>query len=405
MNLARIGITIGIVALGSSFFMFERSAETTVPKPQIEVAEAQVEEPGVALSSYTVKDGDTFATILEDWGIGYETILDILGAASSTYDFTRVRVGRDLRYAAEGSNLKRLEYDMDTEEMVIVEYKNGSYSAFAQPITYETQRTLVRGSIDTSLFEAGLQAGLAEGTIVDYAEVFAWDIDFATEIQKGDEFVVLYDKRIRDGKDAPSGRIYAGKFVLSGDERYGFYFETPDGKGAYYTQEGESLVKQFLKAPLSYSRITSGYTYARFHPALGRTTPHRAIDYAAPMGTPVLATADGTVNFAAWNGGYGRFVIIHHNDTYTTRYAHLSGFGQGIRPGTRVKQGQVIGYVGSTGFSTGPHLHYEIMQNGTLVNPLTIELPAGDPISDDQREAFRRVVDEFKPELDSQSEG
>lgn len=402
----RSGIFI-IIAIGlfvGSFFTFTKALDGTKEGDDSVVVEDQIEdqvkESNIPLSSYVVGEGDTFATILEGWGIDYYEMLDVLEAASSTYDFTRVRLGRELRYSVTDSVLKRLEYDIDTEDMVIVEHDGTAYRAYKESIAYDIEVVTEKGRIEDSLFAAGLRAGIAEETILKVAEIFAWEVDFATEIQKGDTFVFTYEKRYRNGELASSGDVFVGKFITSGKEHYGFYFEAPDGTDGYYNEKGESLIRQFLKAPLTYSRITSGFTYARFHPTLGRNTKHLAIDYAAPLGTPILSTADGTVTFAGYNGGYGNFVVVHHNDTYTTRYAHLNSYARGIRNGTKVEQGQVIGYVGSTGFSTGPHLHYEIMENGQLVNPLTIELPAGDPLPEEHRGAFEGKIGEYKPGLD-----
>jgi len=179
-----------------------------------------------------------------------------------------------------------------------------------------------------------------------------------------------------------------------------YRFVDSNEKEGYYDEKGNSLVRQFLRAPLHYSRITSGFAYARFHPILGKNTPHRAIDYAAPVGTPIMATADGTVTFAGWSTiGYGNFIDVKHNGIYSTQYAHLSRFGKGIKAGAHVQQGQIIGYVGSTGYSTGPHLHYQIKKNGHLVNPLEIELPAGDPIPEDQKEAFQKFIEPYKDRI------
>lgn len=400
MNTLR-AILLLLVLFGGAFYLFNNKESEEVVSGTV-FEEEEIVEPELWLDTYTVSDGDTFATILEGWGIAYQTMLTILDTASTTYDFTRVRVGRDLRYKTTEGILNYLEYDMDTETMVVVEHGDGGYRAYEKDIEYEIERVVAKGSIETSLFEAALDVGVSEEAIIRVAEVFAWEIDFATEIQKGDTFAFVYEKRKRNGKDAPSGHIFAGKFITSGEVHYGYYFSAPDGEDGYYNEVGESLVRQFLKAPLSYSRITSGYTYARFHPTLGQGMPHRAIDYAAPFGTPIMSTADGTVTFAGWNGGYGNFVVVHHNDTYTTRYAHLSSYARGIRNGTKVVQSQVIGYVGSTGFSTGPHLHYEIMQNGNLVNPLTIDLPAGEPLKDEFKSNFEAVIAEFKPILDAE---
>lgn len=360
--------------------------ETQVPK----------EKP---LSIYTIEEGDTFAIAVEKFGISYSEMLEIMSAADEIYDFSKVRLGRELRYRKTGEKVTYLEYDMHTESKVVVTYVNDEYFAEEVEIEYDITEEYAEGTINSSLFVAGAEAGLADAVILEMAEIFGWSIDFSTSIREGDSFKIAYEKRTRDGEDAMHGRVFAAEFTNNGTTFKAILFEDEDGKVRYYDEEGNSTVRQFLKAPLKFSRITSGFSYNRFHPVLGKNYAHMAIDYAAPAGTPILATANGVVSFANWNGGFGRYIDIRHNGTYETQYAHLSGFANGVKAGARVSQGQVIGYVGSTGYSTGPHLHYQIKKNGTLVNPLTIELPAGDPIEDDEREEFERVKAEFLAKL------
>ncbi len=401
--MTKILITIGVISVvGISFLGLNRDKneiEDRYDSDQETITE-QIIEPELSLESYIIQEGDTFATIFESFGIGYSDMLAILDVSSSTYDFTSVRLGRELRYNISEGILNRLEYDIDTEEMAIVEYIGDEYQSYREDIEYKIEQVVAKNSIESSLFESAAGAGVDEATILDLAAILAWEIDFATEIQEGDSYIFVYDKRYRDGELGPSGFIHAIKFITSGREHYGFYFESDDGEvKGYFNEKGESLIKQFLKAPLRFSRITSGYSYARFHPSLGRTTPHRAIDYGAPLGTPIMTVGDGTVTFVGWNGGYGKMVTVHHNDVYTTRYAHMTSYAKGIKNGTRVEQGDIIGYVGSTGFSTGPHLHYEIKKHGTLVNPLKIELPSGDPIPEQYLGDFEAKKAKFMPFL------
>jgi len=212
-------------------------------------------------------------------------------------------------------------------------------------------------------------------------------------VQTGDSFVVVYEKRTRQGQDAGVGRIHVASFTNVGETTYAYRYTDSAGEPGYYDGEGSSLIRPFLKAPLSYNRISSGFTYARFDPITSRLGTHRAIDYAAPIGTPILAVGNGTITFMGWNGPYGNYIDIHHNDTYQTQYAHLSAFAKGLGKGSKVEQGQVIGYVGSTGHSTGPHLHYQVKVNGTLVNPLEIEFPKGESLTEDELPAFYQERD------------
>jgi len=374
-----------------------------VAKGDAEQAEFVIEapqEPEYQITEHIVEDGDVFAVIMETLGFDYLETMDILEVSSSTYDFTSIRVGKPFRlFKTEMGERVKLEYEKDSEEIATVEFKNGKYFPSLVPIEYETETNLLAGVVSSSLWFSGLEVGMPEELIIEFADVFAWTVDFSVQTRKGDGFKVLYEKRFRDGEYVGIGRVLAGEFVNSGTSYKAYLFEDKDGGPAYFSETGEAMQKQYLKAPLSYSRITSGFSYARFHPVTQSTGPHRAIDYAAPIGTPIMSVGDGTVMQASWNGGYGNFISVHHNDTYTTEYAHLSSYARGIRRGIKVKQGEVIGYVGSTGWSTGPHLHYQIKKYGTLVNPLEIELPPGDPVAEDRRAEFESVVREFDKEL------
>ena len=354
---------------------------TAPPEPQFEIKNCEVE------------DGDTFAIILENHGIGYSDMLQILDSSSSTYDFTSIRLGQPLRFAYDDlGQLKYFEYEKDKEEIVRVSLDSGEYKCENIPIEYEIKTNKLSGTIEESLWLAGLEAGLTDELILEFADIFAWTVDFSVEVRKGDSFKVLFEEKYRDGKYVGINKILAGSFTNAGEEFKAYLFEDDEGKLAYYNKAGEAMIKQFLKAPLNYKYISSGYTYARFHPVTHNTGPHRAIDYAATIGTPVMAVGDGTVTFAGWNGGFGNYIDIHHNDVYATQYAHLSAYGKGIKYGAKVVQGQVIGYVGSTGWSTGPHLHYQIKKHGTLVNPMDIELPAGDPVPEEKKAEFEVIM-------------
>ena len=358
-------------------------------------------EPQFDIKNCQVEDGDTFATILKNYGIGYGDMLNILDSASSTYDFTSIRLGQPLHFAYDDlGELKYFEYEKNKEEIVRVSLENGEYKCENIPIEYEIKTKTMKGTIQDSLWLSGLEAGMSEELIIEFADVFAWTIDFSVEVRTGDSFKVLYEERYRDGKYIGVNKVLAGEFNNAGKIYKAYLFVDADGQPAYYNELGESLKKQFLKAPLEFRRITSGYTYARFDPINGSKQPHLAIDYAAAIGTPVMAVGDGVIEFAGWNsGGFGNFVSVHHNDIYTTQYAHLSAFGKGIKKGVRVVQGQVIGYVGSTGHSTGPHLHYQIKKYGSLVNPLNLELPAGDPVAEEMKGEFERVKNDLEKQL------
>jgi murein DD-endopeptidase MepM/ murein hydrolase activator NlpD len=242
--------------------------------------------------------------------------------------------------------------------------------------------------IQSSLYGAADAAGLPDAITQQIAEIFAGDIDFYHDLRRGDRFSVVYEVLHVDGEPVKTGRVVAAEFVNAGRALRAFWFAERDGEGGYYSADGRSLRLAFLRSPLEFSRITSGFSLARMHPIFNTVTAHRGIDYGAPTGTPVRSTGEGKVAFAGQQGGYGNVVIVQHHGTYSTVYGHLSRFAQGLRTGSRVAQGEVIGYVGATGWATGPHLHYEFRVDNQARDPLRIALPQARPIPDDAQPRF-----------------
>lgn len=385
---------LGIIGVaGWFFFGSEEPAVADIVKEEVIVENPEeVEE-------YVISDGDVFTSAAEVLGIDYADALAIVAAAEEVFDFTSIKLGKPLRLISQDGKRLRLEYEPGTETVVKVDLTDGKFTTTREDIAYDVIVERVAGRVTESLYKNALEDGVDELVVLAFAEAFAWTVDFAVEVREGDTYEILYERRYRDGEPSGIGDILAASYTNVGETDWGYRFIDSDGVTGYYDDEGNSLVKQFLKAPLSYSRITSGFTYSRFHPTLKKNTPHRAIDYAAPMGTPIMAVGDGTIKAYRYNGGYGNFVSVSHNERFTTNYAHLSRYAQGLGVGSKVKQGDIIGYVGSTGFSTGPHLHYEIEEFGTLVNPLEVELPPGDPVKDEDRAAFEAERDRLHKEL------
>lgn len=345
---------------------------------------------------YTVKPGDTFATVMDSFEVPYEDTKSILDISKDVYDFTRIKAGQLLRLVFVKNAFAAVEYAIDDEKIIIVEKQGDDFEAREENIKYDIEQAVAGTVINTSLFVDASAVGIEDKTILELAEIFGWDIDFATDIREGDAFKLVYEKRTKDGVHASPGKILAARFENQGETYWAFFYEDPDGISGYYNLDGQSVARQFLKSPLNYSYISSGFTYNRLHPVLKTVLPHRAIDYAASQGTPVVSTADGEVVYAGWKGDNGIYVEIKHNGIYSTQYAHLSRVADKITKGGRVKQGQVIGYVGSTGISTGPHLQYAMSKNNALVNPLTIELPFGEPIKDGWKDDFNVIKNQFE---------
>lgn len=289
----------------------------------------------------------------------------------------------------------------DTQTLTVTRQADG-FSAKVIETPIEVRKVEKRGRIDSSLFVAGRAIGVSSDVIMRLAnDIFGWDIDFALEIQPGDEFGVVYEQRFREGEYLGDGKILAAEFVNSGRTYRAVRFESADGQVAdYYTPAGDSMRKQFLRAPVDFTRISSNFNPRRRHPILNTIRAHKGVDYAAPTGTIIKAAGEGRVSVAGTQGGYGNVVILEHGGGVTTLYGHMSGFAKGIRTGTRVQQGQTIGFVGKTGAATGPHLHYEYRVNGAHKDPRTVPLPEAHPIPPAYVEEFKSLSGQLLADLD-----
>jgi murein DD-endopeptidase MepM/ murein hydrolase activator NlpD len=273
------------------------------------------------------------------------------------------------------------------------------------PLTIKT--TTVHGAVESSLYASARKAGLSADLIMRMAnDIFGWDIDFALDIRPGDEFTVVYEKQYRDNDYVSDGRILAAEFINAGHLFRAVRYDSADGQvSSYFTPQGRSMHKQFLRAPVDFTRISSGFSLARLHPILNTIRAHKGVDYAAPIGTPIKAAGDGKVSFAGVQNGYGNVLILDHGAGITTLYGHMSKFASGTRNGERVKQGEVIGYVGRTGAATGPHLHYEYRINGTYKDPRTVPLPNAGPIPESYMADFHHQTDPMLTGLDRATQG
>ncbi len=338
--------------------------------------------------------GETLSSALRRHGVSYEEVHSIVQAAEPIFNLNRILRGRAYRVSLGPQGVRRFEYEVDDERALRVE-RGGERKFEARLVRLPSERRLekVQGIIEESLFDSVISAG--EGPLLAslLADIYAWDIDFHKDFRKGDSFKVLVEKRYREGEFIGYGRVMAAEFQVKGRRSVAIFFKDPDGHTGYYAPDGSSMKKRFLRSPLSYYRISSRFTRRRLHPILKRNIPHFGVDYAAPAGTPVRAVGEGTVIFAGRNGGAGNMVKLRHGSLYRSVYMHLSRFGRGIRRGARVSQGQVIGYVGSTGLATGPHLDFRLEKNGRLINPLRARLPAGAPVKEKYRHLLKKEAE------------
>lgn len=350
-----------------------------------------------------VGSGETMGRILNGFGVTPVQIDRLDKAAAGVFPLRNIRAGH--KYTAfihEDSlytpHLDYLAYERSRTEYVVFGFHGDSVSVTPGEKPFTLRRTKKSAVINSSLWGAIMQENLPYALAADLEDIYQWTVDFFG-IQKGDSFTVIYDERfIDDSLSVGIGQVWGAKFTHCGKEYYAIPFKQGK-KVEYWEYDGGSLRKQMLKAPLKYTRISSKFTYARKHPIYKVYRPHTGVDYAAPKGTPVHAVADGVVTFKGWGGGGGNTLKIKHPGNLMTGYLHLSGFAKGIRQGSHVSQGQLIGYVGSTGASTGPHLDYRIWRNGTPVNPLTIPSEPAEPISARNRAAFEYIREHITAEL------
>lgn len=338
-----------------------------------------------------LKKGETLAGFSQRTDLGRETALSMARATQDVFSIRRLKPEHSLRFTLDREGkLQKARYHIDDERYLSwSRTPKGGLRAALRTYSVTTRVREAYGRIDTSLFRAGEEAGLSTKMIMELAETFQWDIDFARGLRKGDWFRVVYRQTYRDGKRVSSGPVLAAEFHNRGKTYTAIRFTAADGQADYYQPNGHSIRKAFLRSPVEFSRVTSGFSRKREHPVLGYTRAHEGVDYAAPQGTPIRATGNGRVIHRGRKGGYGHVVKIEHaNGHYTTVYAHMSRYSGSVREGTRVQQGETIGYVGQSGLATGPHLHYEFHVRDQARNPLKVDLPEAEPLPEKYRNTF-----------------
>jgi len=336
----------------------------------------------------TVRSGDSLARIFSRLGISARQLDRLMRTGGEPVaQLKRIMPGQTLKFDLRDGELNQLVYEIDRLNTLHVQREGDGFGARTETRELETRVTNASGVINSSLFLAGMDAGLSDNLIMELAGIFGWDIDFALDIREGDRFTLLYEEKYLDGEKLRDGNILAAEFTNRGKTYRALRYTDASGRSDYYTPDGKSMRKAFIRTPVDFTRISSRFG-KRYHPTLKKRKNHHGVDYAAPRGTPIKAAGDGKLLFVGRKGGYGKTVIIQHGGKYSTLYAHMSRIKPGMRRGKHVRQGQVIGYVGSTGRSTGPHLHYEFRVNGVHRNPLTVKLPDAAPIQARYRADF-----------------
>lgn len=351
--------------------------------------------------SVTISKGDTLSNIFMELGVSQAELHRILETGEETGVLNRLHKGQILELAIDAEkHVRELTLAVDTTHSLHLVDTESGYRMQRVDALLDRRVATATGSITSSLFLSAKEAGLSDRLIMEMVDIFAWDVDFALDIRDGDRFTVIYDEIYKDAEKLGDGNILAAEFTNRGRSLRAIRYSDNDGYTDYYTPRGRSLRKAFLRTPVKFSRISSRFTQRRWHPVLHRFRAHRGVDYAAATGTPVKATGDGIVTFAGRRGGYGRTVIIQHGEKYTTLYAHLSRYAKGLKSSKRIRQGEVIGYVGKSGLASGPHLHYEFRVNGAHRDPLRVSLPKAEPIAPKHRADFLAHAQAYLAQLD-----
>ena len=405
---------LGVPALGVLLAMSARNAGGTQQQARIAstpLVSARLELPGTepalppalpsapaaapaapavqaTLLALKVARGDTLDGLFRTHGLDRRDLASMMLVKDVARPLQLLRPGDEILVSHDAGSVLSLDRRLDETRRLSVTRSGADFTAQILEDAIERRLQHARGRIDSSLFEAGMRAGLSDRLVMQLAGIFAWDIDFVLDIRRDDEFAVVFEEIWRDGALQRTGEVVAAEFVNAGRVFRAVRFVDPTGRADYYAPDGRSMRKAFLRAPVDFSRISSNFNLKRLHPIFKTVRPHRGVDYAAPAGTPIKAAGDGKVIFRGQNGGYGNAVVLQHGGNITTLYGHMSRFADGARAGARVRQGQTIGYVGQTGYATGPHLHYEYQLNGVHRNPRTIPLPQAEPISSEYREDF-----------------
>lgn len=338
-----------------------------------------------------VREGDSVASLLARLNVDDEDAENFIRKDAVGRKLYQLRPGRVVRaQTTEDGELVSLTYLNNQDTMLVVEKRGDGFTASEQPIAPTARQVFKSGVIRSSLFGATDAAGIPETVAMQLAKIFSTQIDFHQDLRRGDKFSVVYEMLYQNGEPVRVGKVLTAEFINQNKSYRVAYFESPDGDGDYYTPDGRNLRKAFLRSPIEFSRVSSGFSSSRFHPVLNRWRAHKGVDFAAPAGTGILATADGKVSFVGTKGGYGNVVEIKHHENYSTLYAHLSRFGK-MRVGEKIRQGEIIGFVGRTGLATGPHLHYEFKVAGAHQDPLTVA-PLSQPMTPALRPAFEKTA-------------
>lgn len=374
-----------------------------LPLPDVQTA-AQTKEDTVPWSMQSIKPGDTLAQLFVNEGLSSQLLYQLTQTEHGA-SLNQLHPGDKVGFNLDDRSLQSFRLEKSLFESYVFTRNDAGFTSQHVLLEPDVVETFAQGTIDSSLFEAGISSGMSNNIIMQLATIFGWDVDFALDIRQGDNFSLIYQEKYLDGKKVGDGDILVARFENQGKAYTAVRFDDAKGYSQYFTPAGLSMRKAFLRTPVDFTRISSKFDLSRKHPILHRIRAHKGVDYAARRGTPIRAAGDGKVIFAGRKGGYGKVLILQHGTSYTTLYAHLQSFGRGVRVGKRVKQGQTVAYVGSSGLASGPHLHYEFRVNGVHRDPLRVRLPHAKPIDPTQKESFLHYAQIMVMRLESHMYG
>lgn len=391
--------TLPLLAVVSAFGIIPQSEigfsfnQSTVEEIVLPFASKEVNNAEIFWRSERIQRGDTIAEILRRLNIDDNSASQYLRSNKAAESLHQLSSGKNVQAEtlADGSLLS-LRYINNSGNQVIIEQKDGNFTTRIMNAQIEKRIFMRTGYINSTLFAATDAAGMPDAAANQLADIFSGDIDFHRDLRKGDKFSVIYEMNYSNGEPVSTGNVLAAEFINQGHQYRGLYFEMTQNNGNYFSPDGKSMRKAFLRSPIEFSRVSSGFKLSRFHPVLNKWRAHKGVDYAAAIGTKVKVTADGTIDFVGQQGGYGNVVIVNHQGRYSTVYGHLSRFASGLRPGQRVSQGDIIAFTGQSGLATGPHLHYEFKINGQQHDPLRVALPDARPINALQKAQFQTAT-------------
>ena len=358
-------------------------------------------KPEEVWQDFIVKSGDTLSAIFKRAGLTSRDVYNIVAAVKGSEALQRIYPGQTISFVIQDQQLIKLKHVRNKLQSSLVSATEDGYHVKELTREPEVQVRYAQGTIENSLFYDASQAGMSDRMIMELAAIFGWDIDFVLDLRQGDSFSLVFEEKYLDGKLIGEGNILSAEFINQGRSYTAIRYTDSKGHSSYFNPEGESMRKAFLRSPVSFARISSSFKKRRKHPVLGLTRAHKGTDYAARTGTPIKAAGDGKIIWRGTKGGYGKCVIVQHGGNITTLYAHMNNYRKGQRTGTRIKQGDVIGFVGKTGLASGPHLHYEFRVNGVHKNPQTVRLPHAAPIAKAERESFFAAAKDAVAQLES----